>query len=692
MTLNNIAIDQLPHTSPVTIKRLKLLDINTYWDLLNYFPYRYENYSLISQINKLQPEEVVTVKGKINKINNIYTRSGIKIQKAVISDETGSLDLIWYNQPYLLRLLTGRDFVAISGKIERERSHLVMKPQEYELLTSLDQETIHTGRFVPIYPEYHGLSSKTIRDKLYYLISGILPLNQRPYRSGNDLEYLPIEIIKFNQLADELSSYKNIHFPRDSLLAKKARDRLAFDELFMIQLSTQLIKNQWKKEIVRKPLILDNHKQQLIVKFINNLPFKLTSSQNTVIKEIMIDLQKKTPMNRLLQGEVGSGKTVVAAISSYFAKLNNYQTLFMAPTEILTHQHYQTLIDVFRQTNLKITLITGSIKPKTVEINNADLILGTQALVQKKIKFNNVGLVVVDEQHRFGVHQRAVLKEKGVNPHLLSMTATPIPRTVALTLYGELDLSTIDEIPIGRLPIKTFFVSKEKRNNCYQWIKSQITNNKSQVFIICPLIEESTMETMKSVKAVTKEYQYLKEKIFPNLNIGLLHGKLKPKEKNQIMTDFKNKKYDILVSTSVVEVGIDISNATIIIIEGAERYGLAQLHQLRGRVGRGEKQSYCLLFTESENYQVKKRLDLFVKTNDGNYLAEYDLKVRGPGDVYGTRQHGYANLKIASLTDYELITKAKKASGYFIIKYKLDDFTELKHRLDQYQLQQISRD
>ncbi len=680
------SIENLPHTSSLTIKRLKTLGINTYFDLLNYFPYRFEDYSILSTINRLQPGETVTVKGNVIKSNNIYTQTGLKIQKVSLQDQTGILELIWYNQPFLIRLLKKNQILSISGTVEEDYGKIVIKPVSYEILKSDDAQTIHTGRIIPIYSEKNGLSSKLIREKIYNLIS----------RVGNQYisEILPQQIITYNDLIDEQSAYINIHFPSNSQLLNRATKRLAFDELFVIQLATSIIKKVWKEDKVGHQLSLGNKRASSLQQFINNLPFKLTQDQDKAVTEIISDLQKEAPMNRLLQGEVGSGKTVVAAIATHLAFLNGFQTLFMAPTAILAEQHFYTISQLFKNYPVKIGLQTGlkKINTKQSTINNYHIIIGTQALIQKKIKFNRVGLVIIDEQHRFGVKQRALIKEKGISPHLLTMTATPIPRTVALTIYGELDMSIISQMPKNRLPVKTYLVPGSKRPPSYDWIKKQILKERAQIFIICPLIEQSERETLKSVKAVTEEFKYLKSQVFKDFSIGLIHGKIKPKEKNQIMVDFKSKKYDILVATSIVEVGIDIANATIIVIEGAEHYGLAQLHQLRGRVGRGSKQSYCLLFTDSENKLTIERLSLFVRTTDGNKLAEYDLSHRGAGQMFGTKQHGYSDLKITSLSDYDLIKKTKSAASYFNSRYKPTDFPQLNNRLNQYQTNLISRD
>ncbi len=671
-------IDELPKTSATTIKKFKKLGINNYFDLINYFPFRYEDYSIISKIGLLQEGEVVTITGKIIDKKNQIIRPKLSLQIFLLADETGQIEISFYNQSYLLNLFKKDQTISVAGKIERYGRKLSLKPQEFEI----GESKIHTGRIIPIYPEKNGLSSKIIREKIYYA------LNYPPD------EFLPQEIIKYNQLLDEINAYKQIHFPSSKTQLLKAKERLSFDELFLIQLSSSLVKENWKKEVVSKKFIFNKEIDNKLKSFIDNLPFKLTNDQKKVWKEIFNDLKKSSPMNRLLQGDVGSGKTVVAALACYFSFLNDYQILFMAPTEILAQQHYQTLTKLFANTDVKIGLITSNIKEtnyKNQKPNIADIIIGTHALISKKNNYQNVGLVIIDEQHRFGVKQRAELKAKGLNPHLLTMTATPIPRTVALTLYGELDFSTITQMPKGRLEIKTFFIKKSKRNDCYQWIKKQIKENKAQVFIVCPLIEESNAETMKSVKAAKKEYENL-QKIFSEFKLGLLHGKMKTKEKEQIMSDFKDHKFDILVTTPVVEVGVDIPGATIILIEAAERFGLAQLHQLRGRVGRNNKQSYCFLFSENENKNIIDRLNLFAKIKNGSQLALEDLKLRGPGDIYGTKQHGIIDLKIANLNDYQLIEKVKKAVEYFIINKKIDDYKNLKQRLKNYEIEKITND
>lgn len=669
----SIAIESLPNTSPVTIKRFKSLNVKTYFDLVNYFPSRYEDFSLLSPIGKAQPGETVTVKGEVIDSKYQVTRTGLRLQVFKLSDGTGEIEVGFYNQPYLLRIIKKGSLISVAGTVEQYGRKMSLKPKDYELVLP-DNPLKHTGRIVPVYPQTRGLSTKTIREKMYIALQGKFD------------EVLPTKIIEFNDLVEEDYAYKNTHFPDSLKSLEKARHRLAFDELFAIQLSSFLIKKQWEKETVGYKFRDSDKTKTMISEFISKLPFTLTPSQVAVWEEIYEDLKMNRPMNRFLQGEVGSGKTVIAALGCYFSFLNGYKSIIMAPTEILASQHFKTLSDLFKSYPIKIGVYTASNKNP-----DGDIIVGTHALITKKFNLKKVGFVVIDEQHRFGVAQRAAIKQKGLNPHLLTMTATPIPRTVMLTLHGELELSAITEMPKGRLPVKTFLVPPFKRPSGYEWIKKEIVQNKAQVFVVCPLIEESEVETMKSVKASKKEYDDLK-RIFSDFKLGLLHGKMKSSEKEKVMIDFKKGLYDILVTTPVVEVGVDIPNATIMIIEGAERFGLAQLHQLRGRVGRSDKQSYCLLYATNNDPETIKRLGFFSKTNLGTKLAEEDLRIRGPGDIYGIKQHGFAELKIANFTDYELIDKTKKAAEYFTNHYRITDYQHLNERVKNLQSGGISRD
>ncbi|MBL7158926.1 ATP-dependent DNA helicase RecG [Candidatus Microgenomates bacterium] len=671
-------IEKLFMIGPTYAKRLKKLEINNLEDFLHHYPFRYDDYSIISKICFLQPGEKITIQGEVLSMKNVYTKSGKKIQQASIADETGKIDVVWFNQPFLIKSIRQGDKINLSGKIDWFGNKLVLISPEHEVVKIT--APIHTARLVPIYPETRGVSSKWLRSR-------IAPLLKRSQEYL--IEYLPEKIINQYNLLDFSQAIQQIHFPRNKTLAKKARERLAFDELFLIQLASLIRKAKWKKEIVGNKLKITDHQSQ-IQEFIKKLPFELTKAQRKCIGQILTDMGTSQPMNRLLQGDVGSGKTVVAMIAMYTAFLNDFQSILIAPTEILAFQHFETISKFLKPFNVKIALRTRSKKIANLESN---IIIGTHALLSEKLKFNRVGLVIVDEQHRFGVEQRAILRNKGINPHLLTMTATPIPRTIALTLYGELDLSFIDEMPKGRKIIKTWMVPPEKRKAAYQWIKDRVKKNKEQAFIICPLIEESQIETMQSVKAATVEFKQLKEAVFSSLRLGLLHGKVKSKEKEKNLKDFRQRKIDILVATPVVEVGIDIPRATIMMIEAADRFGLAQLHQLRGRVGRSDLASFCLLFTETASEKALKRLKVMEKTHIGSQLAELDLKLRGPGEIYGARQHGFTSLKIASMTDFELIEKTRMAAKKVLKENPdLKKFSLLQRKLKKHTIKTISPD
>jgi len=641
--------------------RLEKLGIKSLGDFLLHIPFRYDDYSLVSKIGEIQAGETVTVKGVIEKIENQYTGKFKSLQRATVKDDSGEINVLWFNQPFLTKAMKIGDLISISGKVDLDKNKFTMISPDYEII--FNNETIHTGRLVPIYSETKGISSKWIRRQIYKI------LNEE--KEGLK-EYLPDEIINSNGLMNFQKAIQEIHFPQNLEFAQKAKQRLAFEELFILQLSTLARKKEWDSTSLGHKFLTTKFEKN-IENFLKKLPFELTNAQKRAVKEIFADLEAKKPMNRLLEGEVGSGKTVVSAIAMYLAFLNGFQSVLMAPTEILAQQHYNTISNLLSPFGVKVNLITGSknyesrIKQKNHTskfiLHDSDITIGTHAVISEKVKFKNLAFVIIDEQQRFGVEQRAIIRSKGKNPHLLTMTATPIPRTVALTIYGDLDLSLLDEMPIGRKKVKTWLVPPEKRNGAYEWIEKEISEHKSQAFIICPFIEES--ESMITIKAATKEFENLKI-IFPKLNLGLLHGKLKSKEKEAVLANFKNKKIDILVATPVVEVGIDIPNATIIMIEASERFGLAQLHQLRGRVGRGEKQSYCLLFTDSKNDLTLARLKSMESIYIGAELAELDLKLRGAGDLYGTAQHGRNMLKVADFSDINLIEKTKReASNIF---------------------------
>ncbi len=638
-------------TFKVNAKKLQRLHIHTLENLLYHIPSRYDDLSLIAPINTLQPEEVVTIQGTILSSKNEYTRRKFQLQKVVVEDNTGKVECIWFNQPYIVKQLVVGKTVSISGKVDKSGSKITIKGKDYELLDGLADDTTHTGKMVPVYPETYGLSSKWVRNRIKQLLQD---------ESITLEEFLPAHIIKKHNLVDIKKALQDIHFPTSYKSIEKARERLAFEELFINQLAGIMRREEWRQKKDAPKLTTDNHKKT-IEKYINSLPFELTNAQKKAIDDILADMEKPIPMNRLLEGDVGSGKTVVASVALLAAYLNGYQGVLMAPTEILATQHYTSLSKLLEPFGLNLALFTSSHKKKKED--TFDIAIGTHALIHHAVTFEKLGLVIIDEQQRFGVEQRAILREKGESPHFLTMTATPIPRTIFLTMYGDLDLSYLDEMPKGRKKVKTWLVPSSKREAAYTWIKEKLreddgSGRKNQVFVICPFIEES--ENMTTVKAATKEYEKLKKEVFTEFRVSLLHGKMKANEKKEILEQFHKGDFDILVATPVVEVGIDIPHASIMLIEAAERFGLSQLHQLRGRVGRGQKESFCLLFTESNSAQTKKRLKGLETMYLGAELAEYDLSLRGPGEIYGTLQHGVPMFRFASVMDKTLIEKTKK--------------------------------
>jgi ATP-dependent DNA helicase RecG len=673
--------------------RLENLGITTVGDFLFHLPSRYEDYSLVSKTNQIQIGETVTIQGQVLDIKTNYMRGGrIKtMQKATVTDDTGSIELTWFNQPFLTKTILPGSTISASGTVQRFGKKLSLSSPEFEILYDGQGGAIHTARLIPIYPETKGVSSKWLRRQIHNILE--------QYESEIH-EYMPQTILEKNHFMNLLEALKEVHYPRTLETATQARERLAFDELFLLQLASKTRRDAWEKQKQTQPYEIKKFQKQ-IEACITSLPFQLTGAQQKAIDEILSDLIKNKPMNRLLQGDVGSGKTVVAAVAMYTAYLNGFQSVLMAPTEILANQHYKSIEKLLSPLGVKVDLVTGSkkyesrIKKKKDEthdssfiIHDSHIIVGTHAVLNEKLQFKNLGLIIIDEQQRFGVEQRGLIKQKGENPHLLTMTATPIPRTVALTMYGDLDLSYLNEMPIGRKKVKTWVVPPEKRDAAYVWIKKQIQETDSQTFIVCPFIEPS--ESMETVKAVNKEYERLSKDVYNDLHLGLLHGKLKAKEKDEVLQKFKNKEFDILVATPVVEVGIDVPNATIIMIEAAERFGLAQLHQLRGRVGRGEKQSYCLLFTDSRSSLNSQRLKGMETIFSGAELAELDLRLRGPGNLYGTAQHGIPKLKVASFSDQIMIQKARYSADE--IFEDLDKYPALKEKINEVTLQIVSPD
>jgi ATP-dependent DNA helicase RecG len=632
------SVSNLRFVGPTYARRLSNLGIFTIKDLLYHFPSRYEDLTATKKISETRVGDIATLKASVWQIKNIRTRTGKFLTQAVLNDGSGSIEAVWFNQPFLTKTLKTGLSVNFSGKVaEFARKPTLVSP-EYEILKE-GSGTLHTGRLVPIYPETFGVSSKWLRSRIKPLLDTY---------SRELIDIIPPAVRKRHNLLSPTEAILKIHFPSDLSQIEESRRRFGFEEMFLVKLRSEQKKRDWKKQAVGTRFKVDQIK---VKEFINSLPFELTGAQKRVTEEILKDLAKSEPMNRLLEGDVGSGKTVVSAIAIYVSYLNGFSAALMAPTEILASQHFETLRSLLTPMGLKVVLQTGSKKMAQKDVS-FDLIVGTHALLTEKLGLHDLGLIIIDEQHRFGVEQRATLRSRGKPAHVLTMTATPIPRTMALTIFGDLDLSVIDEMPHGRQVIKTYLVPPEKRASAYQFIADHIRKGE-QAFIIAPFIEPS--ETLSTVKSATTEFNHLAKEVFPQYKLGLLHGRLKSKEKDQVLTDFRNKVYHLLVATPVVEVGIDIANATIMLIEGAERFGLSQIHQLRGRVGRSDLQSYCLLFTDNPNPHVISRLKMLEKYHIGMEVAEADLKTRGPGDMYGLMQSGAPGLKVADFTDLDLI-------------------------------------
>jgi ATP-dependent DNA helicase RecG len=660
----------IPKIGPVYVKRLKKIGIQTIGDLLFHFPSRYIDFSEIKKIADLKINEIACIKGNIEKIENQTTfKRHLTITKAVIKDKSGIISVTWFNQPYLVKTLKINDKVCLAGRISISKEGAYLSNPAYEKISSPELENLkHTARLVPIYIETRGISSRWIR----YIIKPLLEKTK-----DRIPETLPEKIIKEQKLLLLKEALYQIHFPKTKKMAEQAKRRFAFEELFLLELF--VLRKKAENSEFKAPSIpfnLDKTKD-----FVADLPFKLTKAQKKTSWQILKDLEKQKPMNRLLQGDVGSGKTVVASLAALNVIKNGYQVAFMAPTEILSKQHFQTLAIFFKNAKIEIGLLTSKtdkivskkLKRQNIEISRKkllektlngkiDILIGTHSLIQDKVKFGNLAFVVLDEQHRFGVKQRAKLcqKEKDIIPHLLSMTATPIPRSLALTIYGDLDLSLIDEMPKGKRKVETRLILETEREKAYQIIKKEIKKG-NQAFVICPRIEkkeENENNSWSEVKTVKQEFENLSKKIFPQFRIAILHSKVPATEKNQIMKNFQKGKIDILVSTSVVEVGIDIPKATVMLIEDADRFGLAQLHQFRGRIGRKGNKSYCLLFSK----KASSRLKALVKIQNGLELAEKDLKIRGPGQFLGTKQWGLPDVAMSALDNLSLVEIARETA------------------------------
>lgn len=666
------SLDQIKGVGPKTAEQLAVAGLRTVGDILLFLPRKHDDFTNVVNIADLKPGKV-TIRARCEAISTRPVRRGLRLTTAVLADDSGKLNAVWFNQPYRTQQLGGSsDEFYFSGEFEYNYGKYQLTNPSAEIAKEMP---VQADRLLPVYHAIRGLKSQVVRKVLEELrpLMSVLP------------ETLPESIVQREGFMSRAEAVSAMHFPKTIEDVAKARERLAFEELFELLLASNLnkLENQ-KLEGFHIPFNIDVVKQ-----FVGKLPFELTGAQRRAAWDILQDFERATPMNRLLQGDVGSGKTVVAGLAARQAAHQGYQTALMAPTEILASQHAETLDSLLAPFGVKVGLLTSSVKGKArttlydqIASGEVDVLVGTHALIQEKVVFKHLGFVVIDEQHRFGVDQRQKLLNKaGILPHLLSMTATPIPRSLALTVYGELDVSVLNERPANRLPIKTQIVSPVSAAKVYDAVDKEIAAGR-QVYVICSLIEENPDNEVKSVQA---EYKRLKNSVFGHRSIGLLHGKMKPVEKDEVMQDFKNKKYDILVSTTVVEVGVDVPNATCILIENADRFGLAQLHQLRGRVGRSGYQSYCYLMMSGTS-KPSERLREVEKSNDGFYLAEVDMQLRGPGEIYGRMQSGALNLQIATLADTQLIARAQKAVRAFIERgEELDSYKHLNDRVVYYQ-------
>lgn len=668
---------------PKVAYKLNKLGIFTAQDLMMYFPKKHIDYSSRTLIKKLQEGQTTTVFGYIKSVSSFNTKNNLSVTKVMIADESGRFELSFFNAKgnrYLLERMKAQfpvnAGIMVSGVVKRNNytGLLTMDKPTYSIMTGefLDNpdSNLNIARIVPIYTVCEDLSIKTLRKAIFNAIE--------LYK--NDIKNIIPDFIRERLgIMNKKEAVKQIHFPETMDALEHARFSLIFEELFLIQLKLIRLRETTAKNTTSYALQV--HKDGLVQKFINALPFELTSGQKQAINEILQDMNSDAPMQRLLQGDVGSGKTVVATIMLLAAIENGYQGALMAPTEILAQQHYNNLVQWLTPMGLSVGLFLGShgkrIRQKfETDLKNGQthIAVGTHALIQENVEFNNLGAIVVDEQHRFGVKQRNVLKKKSQNPQILTMTATPIPRTLALTVHGDLDLTVINELPKGRKPIKTILTGSHKQ--VWDLIKKEVESGR-QAYVVYPLIDES--ETL-SAKAATIEAEKLQAEVFPQFKIGLLHGKLKNDEKDEVMKDFKAGKYDILVSTTVVEVGVDVPNATVMVIENAERFGLSQLHQLRGRVGRNSLQSYCILITSSRSQETRERLGIMTETNDGFIIAEKDLQLRGPGEFLGTRQSGLPDLIISDIVrDAKILEIARNEAIDFVKNHNIEDFPVLKN-------------
>ena len=657
---------------PKKSEYLSKIGIERAGDLLYYLPRRYEDRSKFVPIKDLKIGEFHTIKGEVVTLGSRLTKTGMSVFQIAIKDDTGFIHAVWFNQPYLKEYFKKNQKVVLYGKVELFDRLQIVQP-EYEVVENEEADSIHIGRIVPVYSLTSFITQKYLRSLAFLVISKL---------SRMVVERLPTYMLAREKLVDLRFAMNNIHFPSSFENLEKAYRRIVFEEFFTLQLALAIRSRDVKTKETGVSLSVGG---ELVDSFKKALPFEFTAGQKKAIAEVERDMTSGRPMNRLLEGDVGSGKTAVAAHALVLAVENGFQGALMAPTEVLARQHFIVLSELLMPLGVNIVLLISGIAEAAkdriyadIKEGKADVVVGTHAVIQKSVEFKKLGLAVIDEQHKFGVTQRAVLRQKGYSPHVLVMTATPIPRTLAMTVYGDLDLSVIKELPKGRKPIATYWVEEERRHKVYDFIKEEIDKGR-QAYIVCPLIEEAQGSRVRG-QGATEMYERLKNETFSGFEIGLLHGRMSAKEKDKVMADFKKGRIKILVSTVVIEVGIDVPNASVMLIENAERFGLAQLHQLRGRIGRGEHESYCVLLANPKTDEAEKRLKAIEDTLDGFQIAEVDLDIRGPGEFFGTRQHGLPEIRFGNLLkDFDIMERARKEA--FDLIAKDPDLREEHHRL-----------